>query len=116
MHDSDGVSEHFKMTGCTVTGGSVTNTYSYAAGLVGFVATNVPGGADPVIENCKVENCAITGKADNKTGELVGTVNNNGTLHINNCTYDTTKSIIGRNTSGSTKLATVLVNGTEVVK
>lgn len=115
MHDSDEVSEHFKMTGCTVTGGSVTNAFGNAAGLVGFLATN-PNGENPVIENCKVENCNISGETDNKTGQLVGTVNNRGTLYINNCTYDTAKSIIGRNSSGGTKLATVLVDGTEVVK
>lgn len=77
---------------CTVTGGSVKNNYGNAAGIVGMCATSTYTDSEDnacsyIIDNCSVNGCKIQGEAENKTGEIVGTVNNGGMLYITDCTY-----------------------------
>ncbi len=112
-HSTDGLCAKVEIKNCSVTGGSVTNTYGNAAGIIGFCATGTTEDSH-VIENSSVTNCTITGEENAKTGAIVGTVNNNGTLYITGCTWDTTYKVIGRNTYNGSSMATVIVDSTSV--
>lgn len=85
-HTSDNLNFVLKISNCTVTGGSVTNEYGNAAGIIGMCATGTTSDVYE-INKCKVENCRISGEEDKKTGQIVGTVNNDGKLYIKNCDF-----------------------------
>lgn len=106
-HKSDSQSSVVNITNCTVQGGSVTNAHGNAAGIVGMLATGTTEDSY-LIENCKVENCTISGETTAKQGAIVGTVNNDGRLDINNCTY--TGNVYGRVVGATTA---VYINGTK---
>lgn len=62
-----------------------------------------------VISNCKVSGCKISGEASNKTEQIFGTVNNNGRLDVNQCTF--TGNMYGRIVGDNTS---VYVDGTKI--
>lgn len=82
-----------EISNCTVKNSSVTNANGSAAGIVGFLATGEQQDSY-LIKNCKVENCTIVGEKPEKTGAIVGTVNNDGTLYITDCVF--TGNAVGR--------------------
>ncbi len=85
-HNSDGLNANIEFNNCTVSDSKVTNEYGNAAGLVGMLATGTTNDSYKLI-NCKVQNTTCTGENTEKTGSLIGTVNNDGVLYIENCEY-----------------------------
>ncbi len=94
------------ISNCSVTGGSVVNSNGNAAGIIGYCQL----GGNATISNCTVSGVTITGEANNKEGQIAGTVTGSSTLEINGCTYDSTYKTVGRVISGTT----VKVNGTPI--
>lgn len=108
-HSSDWLTANIEFKNCTVSNCSVTNKYGNAAGLVGMLATGTDEDSYK-ITNCKVENTTCSGENTEKTGSLIGTVNNNGELYIENCEFVGEKPygrVVGDKTA-------VYVNGTKI--
>lgn len=88
------------ITNCSATECTVSSQYGNAAGIVGMCAT-VKDNDNFKIENCNVKDCNITGEKATKTGTIIGTVNNGGTLYMDDC------SVSGCTTGTNTTLTKV---------
>lgn len=85
---------------CSATQCTVSSTNGNAAGIVGMSAT-ANNNENFIIENCKVEGCKITGEKPEKTGAIIGTVNNGGIMYMDDC------SVSGCTTGTNTTLTKV---------
>ena len=71
---------------------SITNTLGNASALIGYTT----GGNVIKLIDCDVKNCTIVGEKDTKQGAYAGTLNDNTTISVLNCSNETDRRDFGR--------------------
>lgn len=106
------------ITNCSVVNSSITAQGS-VAGIIGHAIDNTTGSwVGQTIENCTVSGCTFNSTDDGgwRVGAIVGTIDGNQSMAINNCTYTgNTLSQIGKTAPGHDLYGRIVNNGKLII-